>query len=165
MKCRIFLIFCLGITLFFPSLCLSESPNPKIWKPLSTSYYYNKTIITKAPGILLVWTYKMVTDDIRMKRMEELKKYDPDKSSKYESFHHETFLWQMDCPGRKIRMEEYIEFDKDGKVLDRYRYQNPEWQTVYPKTGGNELLQTVCFPSKEPLKKNKRMKSGSVPVR
>lgn len=158
-KWRLLLISGLAIILFSSTLCFSEPPNPRRWVPLSHHYYYNKTMITKAPDILLVWTYKTVTDDFRLGRIEELKTYDPEKSIKYSDFHHETVLWEIDCKQRRIRLEEMIDFDSQGQILDRYRYDNTGWQPIYPKTGGDTLYSKVCFPQSDPSKKKKRGKS------
>lgn len=159
MKWRLSVFSGLAITLFSSFVCFSQPPNPRIWMPLGTHYYYNKTIITKAPDILLVWTYKEVTNDFHLDRIEELKAYDPEKSLKYNEFHHETVLWEIDCKQRRIRMEEFIDFDKNGQVLDRYRYDNTGWEPVYPKTGGEKLYSKACFPQPDPPKKKKRGKS------
>ena len=126
------------------SVCLAEQPNPKIWEPLQYNSFYNKKIITKSPGILLVWTYRTITDEARENRIEEVKKYAPEKSIKYKEYHHETVLWEMNCANRLIRMEEIIDFDKNGKVLDRHQYDPREWVSIIPKSGGERLYQNVC---------------------
>ncbi|HOD64012.1 MAG TPA: hypothetical protein PKO04_07105 [Smithellaceae bacterium] len=126
------------------SVCLAEPPNPKIWEPLQYNSFYNKKIITKSPGILLVWTYRTITDEARENRIEEVKRYAPEKSIKYKQYHHETVLWEMNCANRRIRMEEIIDFDKNGKVLDRHQYDHPEWVSIIPKSGAERLYQNVC---------------------
>jgi len=47
-----------------------------------------------------------------------------EKSIKYQNYHHEAVLWEMDCPNKRIMMKEFIDFDKTVKVLDRYRFDN-----------------------------------------
>lgn len=156
MKCKIILISFLILILSFPSVWCSDQPNPKIWEPLNNNFYYNKKIITQSPGLLMVWTYKTITDDLRKKTMEDVNKYDPDNSLKYKDYHHETVLWEIDCHQKLIRTEEFIDFDRTGKVIGRNRHNSSEWNNIFPKTGGDALYQKVCLPQKEPLKKKKR---------
>jgi len=148
-------------TFAFPSLCFSEEPNPKIWEPLGYNSYYNKTMITKSPGVLLVWTYKTATGDSREKRMAEVKNYDPEKSAGYQSYHHVCFLWEIDCRNRQIMMKEFIDFDGMGKVLDRYRYDAGDWERIIPGSGGERLYQIACLP-REKKSPQKKKQSNSV---
>ena len=141
------------IVLSFSSTGFSEQPNPKIWAPLGSHSYYNKKIITKSPDILLVWTYKAMTDDAGRKRVEEVKKYDLEKSIKYKNYHHEAVLWEMDCKNRRIMLKEIIDFDKRGTVLDRYRYDPSLWESIIPGSGGERLYQNVCISRKKPSEK------------
>ena len=59
----------------------------------------------------------------------------------------------MKCANRRIRMEEIIDFVKNGKVLDRHQYDHPEWVSVIPKSGGERLYQNVCVRLKTPSAK------------
>lgn len=149
------LMLSLTMIILFSSPCFSQQPNPKIWEPLGHHSYYNKKIITKAPDLLLVWTYQTVTDDTREKRVEEVRKYDLEKSVKYRNYHHETVLWEMDCKNKRIMMQEFIDFDGNGKVIDRYRYNNSEGVGIIRNSGGDQLYQNVCLPPKKPSKKKK----------
>lgn len=156
MNTKFYLLLILLLTVIaFPSLCFAEQPNPKIWEPLGYHSYYNKKIITKSPDIRLVWTYKSVTNDAREKRVEEVKKYDLEKSIKYQNYHHETVLWNIDCKNKLIMMDEFIDFDKNGQVIDRYIFNNSEWESIVPKSGSERLYQNVCIPQKKPSKKKK----------
>lgn len=153
-----FKIIWISVCIFFlscPAISSSEQPNPKIWEPLGYDSYYNKKIIRQSPDIPLVWTYKAVRDDHRQKRIEEVKKYDSEKSIKYQNYHHECILWAMDCKNKLIMMKEFIDFDKNGMVLDRYRYDNNVWERIIPNSGGERLYQNVCIPQKKPSKKKK----------
>ena len=153
-----FLLMLLMVTvLAFPSFCFSQQPNPKIWEPLEYNSYYNKKIITKSPEIRLVWTYKTTTDDHRKKSIEEVKKYDLEKSIKYRNYHHEIILWNIDCKNRLIMMEEFIDFDRNGKVLDRYRYSNNKWDSIIPNSKGEQLYRNVCTPQKKNLKRRSNL--------
>jgi hypothetical protein len=96
-----------------------------------------------------------MTDDDREKRVEEVKKYDLEKSIKYQNYHHEAVLWEIDCKSKLIIMREFIDFDKSAKVLDRYRYDHSEWISIMPNSKGERLYQNVCVTRKIPSKKKK----------
>ena len=134
----------------------ADPPDPKIWQPLNNYFFYNKKMIVKSPGVLLVWTYKTIPGDIRQKTVDDINKTDPDKSMRYKDYHHATILWEIDCSQKLIRTEEFIDFDTNGKVIDRYRNPSTEWNNIFPKTGVEALYQKVCLPQKEPVKKKKR---------
>ncbi len=149
---QLFILFTI-IVLLVPSICFPEQPNPKIWEYLGYNSYYNKKIIRNPTDIPLVWTYKIITDDTREKTIEKVKKYDLDKSLKYKDYHHDVLLWEIDCNKRLIRVRDYIEFDKNETVLNRYRYNNNEWDSIIPSSRGEALYKKVCVPQSKPLKK------------
>ncbi len=150
------------IIVSFSFMCFSEEPNPKVWEPMGHQLYYNKKIITESSGMLLVWTYRTVTNENRAKRIEEVRKYDPEKSIPYQKYHHECFLWEIDCGNRRIKTKEFIDFDRDGKVIDRYRYDNGEWESVIAGSGAERLYQNACAPPKhkQPRKQMPKKSSG-----
>lgn len=154
MKRELFLSFFLIIFLISAARG-ADSPNPRIWEPLGNHFYYNKKIITKAPGFYLIWTYKTVSDEVRAKTMEDVKSYDPAKSEKYRDYHHATVLWAVDCHQKLIRTEEFIDFDRNGKVIDRLRSDPSPWVRIISKTGGDRLYQKACLPPQETVKKKK----------
>jgi hypothetical protein len=153
MKFKILWISLLIIVFSLPSICFSEKLNPKIWMPLEYNSYYNMKIITTPSNTLLVWNYKNITDDARKKRIEEVKKYDLERSIKYQQYHHEAVLWEIDCKKRLWRVKDIIDFDKNEKVLDRYRYNNSEWDSIIPNSNGELLYQKICIIQKKPLKR------------
>ena len=153
MKFKILRISLLIIVFSFPSLCFSEQLNPKIWKSLEHNSYYNIKIITTSSNTKLVWVYKTVTDDTRKNRIEEVKKYDLERSIKYQQYHHEAVLWEIDCKKRLWRLKDIIDFDNNEKVLDRYRYNNSEWESITPNSRGELLYQKICVIEKKPLNK------------
>ena len=156
MKNKFQLLFILlAVIVSFPSICFSEQPNPKIWEYLGYNSYYNKKIIRIPYDIPLVWTYKAITDDTREKRIEYVKKYDLDKSIKYKDYHHDVLLWEIDCNKRLIRVRDYIEFDKNEMVIDRYRYNNNEWDSIVTNSRGEALYKKVCVTQEKILKKKK----------
>ncbi|MEE9911740.1 MAG: hypothetical protein K4571_08445 [Deltaproteobacteria bacterium] len=158
MKIKFYLPVILSLTgiISFSSLCFSEPPNPKLWEPLGYHSYYNKKIIRQSPDLPLVWTYKTITDEARAARVAEVKAYDPEKSMTYQNYHHEAVLWEVDCRNQRLTMKEFIDFDKQGAVLDRYRYDKSQWESIIPQSGGDRLYQNVCTTRKMPAKKKKK---------
>jgi hypothetical protein len=157
MSFKIFWISLITIVFSFPSLCFSEKPDSKLWEYLGTTdlgdWYYNKKIITTSSNTLLVWFYTTVTNDTKEKRIEDVKKYDLDRSIKYQNYDHEVVLWEIDCKKRLWRVKDIIDFDKKQKVLDRYRYNDSEWDSIISNIKGERLYQKVCVIRKEPAKK------------
>jgi hypothetical protein len=147
------LIFLTIIIFSCPSVCFPEQPDPKIWKPLEYNSYYNIKILTTSSNTKLVWTYKIVTYDTREKRIEEVKKYDLEKSIKYQHYHHEAILWEIDCTKRLWRLKKIIDFDDNEKALDHYIYDNREWDSIISMSRVELLYQKVCVTSKKPVKK------------
>ena len=155
-KCYLLYILYTLLTIIFfsiPSIGFSAQPNPKIWKTLEYNSYYNIKIITTSSDTILVWTYKTVTDDTRKKRIEEVKRYDLERSIKYQQYHHEAVLWEIDCKKRLWRLKDIIDFDNNEKALDRYRYENSEWESITPNSRGELLYQKICVIEKKPLNK------------
>ncbi len=136
----------------FPTVSFSEQLNPKIWEPLGYSSYYNKKIITTSSHTMLVWVYEIITNDNRQKTIAEVKKYDLEKSIKYQQYHHEVVLWEIDCKNRLWRLKDIIDFDREEKVLNRYRFNNSEWDSFRPKSRGELLYQKLCGSPQKPLK-------------
>lgn len=153
MKFKIMRISLLVIVFSFPSLCFSEPPNHKIWKSLEFNSYYNIKIITTSSNTMLVWTYKTVTDDMRKKRIEEVKEYDLERSVKYQQYHHEAALWEIDCKKKLWRLKDIIDFDDNEKVLDRYKYNNSGWESILPNSRIELLYQKICIIRKGPSNK------------
>lgn len=170
MKNKLQLLFILMLV-SFPLVCFSQ-PDSRIWKPLEYNYYYNKTVIRKPPDIPLVWTYKIITDDAREKRIDEIKKYDLDKSIKYQDYHHDVVLWEIDCNQRLQRVRDYIAFDKNEMVLERYKYNNNEWDSIITNSRGETLYKKVCIPEEQSLERrseirtpNKKPSAGRAKIR
>ena len=159
MKLKLLRIAIVITVCLLPSLCFSQQPNPKIWKPLEYNSYYNVKIINTAADTKLVWIYKTVANDVRKKRMLEIKKYDPERAARYGQYHHEVILWEIDCKRKIWRPKDIIDFDNYEIVLDRYRYNDSEWDSVAPNSIGELLYQNIC-PAQKSLgqKKHKQKK-------
>lgn len=139
----------------FPAICFSEKPDSKTWEPIGNDTYINKKIMKKSPDFPLIWTYKTVTNDVRQKRVDSVKMYDPEKSVRYKTYHHDVVLWEIDCNKKLLRVKEYIDFDAEGKIIDRYKYGNNEWGSIAPQSMGEILHKKACPVRNETLRKKK----------
>jgi hypothetical protein len=155
LKSKIFWFLVIIIISYSPAICFSEQPNPKIWKSLEYNSYYNIKIITTASDTKLVWTYKAATNITRDKRIEEVKRYDLERSIQYQQYSHEVILWEIDCKNRLWRLKDIIDFNKDEKVLDRYSFNNSGWEGIIPNSMIDLLYQKICVTPKIPLKKKR----------
>jgi hypothetical protein len=134
-------------------------PDRKLWESLgktkSGDNYYSKTPITKSSNIISVSTYKIVTDDVRKQKIEEVKKYDLKKAIKYQYYEHEVRIDEIDCKNRQYRLTEVTHYDDKGNVLYNYTYTNEEWKNIPVLTGHDTLREKFCVPQKKPSKKKK----------
>jgi hypothetical protein len=128
-------------------------PDSKVWAKVTEVYYYNKTNLIKSSNIISVWIYKIITDDKRKETIEEVKKSNFEKSSKYQHYDHELMFLKIDCKNRQIKMENFIDYDDDGKVIDSDTYKDIGWISIVPETIMEELYNKLCVTPKKPLKK------------
>jgi len=128
-------------------------PDSKIWEYFEDNWYYNKDNITKSSKIIKVWTYKIVTDDIRKKMIELRKKYSLKESTKYQHYDHYISLEIFDCKN-KLRKREYsVDYDDEENVLDRGKYKKNEWKNIISESVMDKLYDKVCVTHKNPLNK------------
>ena len=146
-------------TIVKPPMVASRIPDRNVWEPFGKTKtgdnYYNKTNITKSSNIVSVSTCKIVTDDCRKQTIEAVKKYDLEKSIKYQNYHQEIVLWNIDCKNRRSRVKEVIHYDDKGNVLDSSTFKNEEWDNILVLTGPDSLRKILCVVQEKPLKKKK----------
>ena len=156
MKFKIFCIFFIIVVFSLSSTCFSEQPNPKEWESLGTTsdgHYFNKTNIAKSPNIISIWTYHVVTNDEREKSVELIKKYDLEKSIKFQKYDHNVILMEIDCKKRLYRGKKFIYYDNMGKVLENDSHENSKMENIQPESPIEGLYKKVCATQEKPLKK------------
>jgi hypothetical protein len=130
MKLKIFCISILAVILALPSLCFSQTPDPKVWEYLVTDskghvWYYNKTNINRSSDSITVWTYTTVTDQDRKDAIDMAKEYEDYKMEMlHKQYSHDNTLYGIDCRNKRLKVIETIEFDDKGNVIDDYKYGN-----------------------------------------
>ena len=135
----------------FPSVCFSAQPDSKEWESFDKGWYYNKKNVTKSSNIITVWTYSIVTDDVRKKRIDSLNQQE--ESKKYRHFDHFTLLNKFDCQKRMTKLEEVIDYDDNGKVLSRIINKDSQWGYIVPQSTTQTLYEKLCVTPMKPLKK------------
>jgi hypothetical protein len=147
----------------FPSICFSEQPDSKIWEFYGVSsgggsFYYNKTNLTKSSNIISVWTYNIRTDDERTRMIESIKKYDLEKSKKYQYYDHDVMLWKIDCENRQSKLETLIHYDDNGNTLSNDTYENTKWESIPPQSIMEGLYNIICVTEKKPYVESTKVK-------
>jgi hypothetical protein len=128
----------------FPSLCFSQRPDPDKWEQYGENSYYNKTNITKSSDVVSVWTYTIVTDDIREKTIQIKKEEDLEKSVKYQNFDHIVMWSEIDCAYKIWKQDEIEFYDDKENVLDQQKNINSEWGNIVPDSLMERLYNKVC---------------------
>lgn len=145
-----------------PIVITPSIPDGKVWELLgrtkSGDNYYNKTIITKSSNIISVSTYKIVADDFRQRAIEEVKKYNLEKSIKYQYYEHDVRVDEIDCKNRLYRVIKLTHYDDKGNVLDGYALNNEQWKSIPILTAHHILLEKFCVAEKKPLNQKKPLK-------
>jgi hypothetical protein len=144
MKFKILRISLIVILFLFPSLCFSHRPDHDKWEQYGENSYYNKTNITKSSDIVSVWTYTIVTDDIREKTIKIKKEEDLEKSVKYQNFDHIVMWSEIDCAFKVWRKDEIAFYDDKENVLDQQKNIYSEWGNIIPDSLMERLYNKVC---------------------
>lgn len=137
-------------------------PDDKVWvrygKTKMGENYYNKANIARSSNVATVTIYRVVTDQCRKQMIEDVKKYNPQKSVKYHYYEHDVRVDEIDCRNQKWRVKELAHFDDKGKVLDRYTYENEAWQTIKFVTDHHTLQKSICVAEDKPAPAAKKKK-------
>ena len=152
MNFKIFRILLIFIVFSFPSICIAEKPDSRVWEKLSENSYYNKTNITKSPNTTSVWIYKTVTNEERKEKIDIVKKEDMAKSMMYLHYDHYVGLWEFDCNKRLFRGKEFKDYDDKGRVLSSIK-RLFDWNNIKPNSAMDILYSKVCSIPKKPLNK------------
>ncbi|MGB5216683.1 MAG: surface-adhesin E family protein [Smithella sp.] len=136
------------VTFSFPSFCFSEQPDSKVWESFAKGRYYNKKNISKSVNIIKVWTYSIITNDVRKKRLENMKQHEELK--KYQNYDHYTVLSNIDCQKKMTSLEKVIDYDNKGKVLNTIINKNSEWGFIAPGSEDEKLYNKLCVNPMKP---------------
>jgi hypothetical protein len=148
-----FLVVFLFVFLF-PYICFSGPESNKTWEFYGKSkggsaYYYSRTDTTTSSDIIAVWSYKTITDDERKEKIESIKKYNLEESTKYLHYAYSISLLEIDCKKKLNRAKEIIFYNNEGKILDHDIF-NSEWESIISKSIGEILYQNICINEKKP---------------
>ena len=104
---------------------VEEQSNPWVKYAESTSgsvYYYNIKTIQRIGNYTKVWS----------------------KVYKYNSDGYRISLREIHCASRLDRALMVVPYDKSGKIIDSYTY-NDKFEPVVPDSAGEALLEKVCY--------------------
>jgi len=141
-----------ALTIFAFSLTgFSEQPDSKVWTAFDKGQYYNKQMVSRQAGIVTFWTYTVVTEDVRKKRLANVSK--PEDAKKYRNYDHYMLLNQLDCQKKMIKLNEVVDYDNKGKVLNRIANTNNQWGFIEPGSSTEKLFNAICGAPAKPLQK------------
>ncbi|PKN50829.1 MAG: hypothetical protein CVU55_14940 [Deltaproteobacteria bacterium HGW-Deltaproteobacteria-13] len=160
MKFKIFCMAIIVVVFSIPLICYSEQsdskikksyqlPDSKVWEYFGHNSYYNKKALSKSSDILSVWTYTITRDQQREEMVEYLKKYDLEKSKKYQNFDHSISLYEIDCKNKQKIYKESKDYDDQENVLDHQINKDIEWTSIKPYTISEGLYKNLCAPQKK----------------
>jgi hypothetical protein len=62
----------------------------------------------------------------------------------YENFSYQVYTIQINCQDKKMKTLKKTHYDADGKVLFNFSYDQPQWKSVIPGSGGDTIYNQVC---------------------
>ncbi|MFN4111348.1 MAG: surface-adhesin E family protein [Ignavibacteria bacterium] len=77
------------------------------------------------------------------------------EEEKYNSYSHTKSYYEIDCSKRCIRTLKIIHYDKNGKAIKSYNFEDTDCDEPIPESIGEEMLEKICELRKNYLKSNK----------
>ncbi len=110
--------------------------------------------MTKSNNIVSVWVNLIVENDTRKELVDRWKKIDEEWSKKYVYLDRIVSLHEINCVRRKIINREVVFYDRYGKYIQHYTFDNDEvqWESIGPETMNEALFDTVCKVDKKQVK-------------
>ena len=137
---------------------VSQKPDLEIWahlgKTCSGETFYKKEIKKLSNDVIVVSTYKIISEDFRFDTVQQMEKSDPKRSNLYERFDHNIRVDEIDCKKSAYRLREVSDYDDMGNLLASSSFENEPWQKIPVLTGLDALREKFCTPS-APSKKGR----------
>ena len=141
-----------------PPPLVSQKPDSGLWvhlgKTCSGETYYKKEIKKLSNDVIVISTYKIISEDYRFDTVQQMEKSDPKRSNLYERFDHNIRVDEIDCKKSAYRLREVSDYDDMGNLLANSSYENEPWQKIPVLTGLDALREKFCTPS-APSKKRR----------
>jgi hypothetical protein len=67
----------------------------------------------------------------------------PESARKYYGFSYELSLWQIATQTRKFRVVEEIYCRDNGELIERFPYDDAEWEDIIPNSWGEIIVEAV----------------------
>ena len=60
-------------------------------------------------------------------------------------YNYEVVQFEGDCENNRISLMGYIDYSKNGSVVNSYNWSDYDWETVFPDTVGEKHLNAACY--------------------
>jgi len=130
---------------------VSQKPDLEIWanlgKTCSGETFYKKEIKKLANDVIVVSTYKIISEDFRLDTVQQMEKSDSQRSKLYKRYDHNIRVDEIDCKKSTYRLREVSDYDDMGNLLANSSYENEPWQRIPVLTGLDALRKKFCTPA------------------
>ncbi len=130
---------------------VSQKPDLEIWanlgKTCSGETFYKKEIKKLANDVIVVSTYKIISEDFRLDTVQQMEKNDSQRSKLYKRYDHNIRVDEIDCKKSAYRLREVSDYDDMGNLLANSSYENEPWQRIPVLTGLDALRKKFCTPA------------------
>ena len=130
---------------------VSQKPDLEIWahlgKTCSGETFYKKEIKKLSNDVIVVSTYKIISEDFRLDTVQQMEKNDSQRSKLYKRYDHNIRVDEIDCKKSAYRLREVSDYDDMGNLLANSSYENEPWQRIPVLTGLDALRKKFCTPA------------------
>lgn len=136
--------------------CMTVIAQPSKWVICASTekvyYYVDKSTRKKVNGNYRAWVrietrqyWEKVVARSRFELYSEFKGVDIAAAEvKYKDFSHTLVLTEYDCRQDRFRDLTFLDYSKDGSVIESHDYDTTSWAFVVPGTIGSGIMQCIC---------------------
>lgn len=130
---------------------VSQKPDLEVWahlgKTCSGETFYKKEIKKLSNDVIVVSTYKIISEDFRLDTVQQMEKNDSQRSKLYKRYSHNIRVDEVDCKKSAYRLKEVSDYDDMGNLLANSSYENEPWQRIPVLTGLDAIRKKFCTPA------------------
>ncbi len=141
------LILIIALIISIPTICFCQNDGwIKVSKsPNGSEAFIKKSEITRSGDYLRAWTKLIHKGKDKADYIAKGIKYaNREDIPKWMNYDHELQLIEYDCNNDQSRLLQWIDYSKDGSIIENIKIKTPEWQTKIPETNGEYLFNEVC---------------------
>ena len=68
-----------------------------------------------------------------------------EKTSDGKYYNYDVVQFEGDCENNRISLMGYIDYSKNGSVVNSYNWSDYDWKTVFPDTVAESELNAACY--------------------